>query len=71
MIKKTLYRYEREAGRITVSTEQPECEHTKLLRLIADDGKMLTRDDENYFVVIDVKTAKGWREVEEINEKEE
>ena len=44
MITKTLYRYEREPGCITVSTEQPtNVEYTEIYRLIADEGKVLTK----------------------------
>lgn len=64
MIIKDLYRYEREAGKVTVSTEKPECDYTIKYRLIADDGKELTKDGENFITCIDVDSAEGWYEVE-------
>jgi hypothetical protein len=63
----TLYRYLRADNGITVSPIKPEnCEYTTLLRLVADEGKLLTRDNENYFDVIDVSTTDGWTEVDEL-----
>ena len=64
MVVKELYRYEREAGKITVSTEKPECDYTIKFRLIADDGKKLTKDGENFTTCIDVDSTEGWYEVE-------
>ena len=64
MIIKVLYRYEREAGKITVSPEKPECDYTNKFRLIADEGKELTNDGENFTTCIDVDTPEGWYEVE-------
>lgn len=64
MTVKTLYRYKREDGGITVSPEKPDCEYTELVRLIADEGKMVTKDGENLFPVIDVNNAEGWYEVD-------
>ena len=54
MIIKELYHYEREAGKVTVSTEKPECDYTVKFRLIADEGKELTKDGENFTTCIDV-----------------
>ena len=64
MIIKELYRYEREAGKITVSTEKPECDYTIKYRLIADEDKELTKDGENFTTCIDVDSAEGWYEVD-------
>lgn len=61
---KTLYRYEREDGGVTVSPIEPECEYAEKCRLIADEGKRLTNDGENFFSVIDVDSADGWYEVD-------
>lgn len=61
---KTLYRYEREGGGITVSPVKPDCEYTELVRLIADEGKALTKDGENTCLVIDTKSTEGWYEVD-------
>lgn len=65
MTVKELYRYERETGKITVSTEKPEGDYTLRYRLIADEGKVLTKDGENFTPCIDVETTEGWYEVEE------
>ena len=70
MTVKTLYRYEREGGGITVSPQKPECEFTELVRLIADAGKMVTQDGKNTCLVIDVETADGWYEVDAPEEDE-
>jgi hypothetical protein len=64
MIIKDLYRYEREEGKITVSTKKPECDYTLKYRLIADEGKELTKDGENFVPCIDVDSPEGWYEVE-------
>lgn len=61
---KTLYRYEREDGGITVAPIEPECEYTEGMRLVADEGKALTKDGENLFSVIDVDSDEGWYEVD-------
>lgn len=69
MIVKPLYRFTREDGGTTVSPNKPECEYTELVRLIADDGKVLTQDGENIFCVIDVDSADGWYEIDEPEEE--
>jgi hypothetical protein len=38
----TLYRFIREDGGVTVSPKEPATDYTLLLRLIADEGKVLT-----------------------------
>lgn len=64
----TLYRYEREPGRITISPEKPDCEHTTLYRLIADEGMMLVNEDGDSACAVDVYTPEEWREVIEKGE---
>lgn len=65
MTTKRLYRITREDGGITHTTEKPdEAGYNILYRLIADEGKMLTTDNENLYSVIDVESADGWHEVE-------
>ena len=64
MIVKELYCYERETGKVTVSPEKPECDYSLAYRLIADEGKELTKDGENFTTCIDVDSAEGWYEVE-------
>ena len=64
MIIKELYHFEREKGKITVSTEKPDCDYTLRYRLIADEGKQLTKDGENFTTCVDVESAEGWVETE-------
>lgn len=64
MIVKELYCYEREEGKVTVSTEKPDCEYSLRFRLIADEGKELTKDGDNFTTCIDVDSTEGWYEVE-------
>ena len=64
MTVKELYHYEREAGKITVSTEKPDCDYTVKYRLIADEDKELTNDGENFTTCIDVDSTECWYEVE-------
>lgn len=64
MTKTTLYRYEREDGGITVTTEKPNVPHTTLFRLIADDGKMVTLDGVDMRAAVDVDSVDGWHEVD-------
>lgn len=64
MIIKELYLYEREEGKFTVSTEKPDCEYSLRYRLIADEGKELTKDGENFTSCIDVDSTEGWEEVD-------
>lgn len=72
MQKVTLYKYERAIGEITVSPIKPDCEYTEMLRLVADEGKLLTRDGgENTFGCIDVESADGWEEIDIPEEIEE
>ena len=68
---KPLYRYEREDGGITNSLNKPDCEYTERVRLIAEKGKLLTKDGENFCRVIDQDTADGWYEVDAPEETED
>ncbi|MBQ7095828.1 MAG: hypothetical protein IJN80_05215 [Clostridia bacterium] len=61
---KTLYRYEREGGGVTVSTERPDCTYTELFRIIADEGKAITLNGEDLRAVVDVDCVDGWYEVD-------
>ena len=64
MIVKELYCYEREAGKITVSTEKPDCDYDTRYRLIADKDKKLTQNGIQFTTCIDVNSTFGWYEVE-------
>jgi hypothetical protein len=67
MITKTLYRYDNGEG-IVYSLALPEnqTEYTERYRLIADEGKVLTKDDENFYTVIDIDKADSlqWYEID-------
>lgn len=59
-----LYRYNRVDGGVTISPVKPDCEYTEMVRLVADEGKVLTKDGENFTDCIDTDTADGWYEVD-------
>ena len=60
-----IYRYSRADGGITDSPKKPEgVEYTERVRLVADDGKMLTRDGVELCPAIDADSAEGWAEVD-------
>ena len=61
---RTLYRYEREHGKVTVSTEKPDVEYTEVYRIIADEGMVVTQDNVNLYSVIDTHNKDGWIEIE-------
>ena len=63
-----LYRYNRADGGVTVSPVKPDCEYTEMVRLVADEGKVLTQDGESFTSCIDTDTADGWYEVDEPSE---
>lgn len=66
----TLYRYEREPGKITVSPIKPNVEYTEMYRLIADEGKILTNGETETFC-IDVHSTEGWAEIDAPEEETE
>lgn len=68
---KTLYRYEREGGKITVSPEKPNTPYEETYRVIADEGKLVTLDGENTYSVIDTDVKEGWYEIDAPEELEE
>ena len=58
-----LYKYIRQDGGVTVSPNKPECEYTEMFRLVADEGKILVKN--NIFTgCIDVDSAEGWEEID-------
>lgn len=63
-----LYRYSREDGGITTSPVKPNVAYTERFRLVADEGKALTRDGVDFTACIDVSTTDGWYEVDAPNE---
>ena len=66
----TLYRYNRADGGVTISPVKPDGEYTEMVRLVADEGKVLTQDGESITSCIDTETADGWYEVDEITEED-
>ena len=58
-----LYKYTREDGGITVSPIKPDAEYTEMLRLVADEGKVLVNGDITT-TCTDVETVEGWEEIE-------
>lgn len=67
----TLYKRERSDGGVTISTKKPPIGNiTEMCRLIADEGKLLTKDGSNTFPCVDVESSEGWYEVDEPKEGE-
>ena len=60
-----LYKYEREKGGVTVSPVKPDGEYTEMVRLVADEGKVLTKDGVNFTTCVDTDTADVWYEVDD------
>lgn len=65
MQKIPLYKYIRADGGITVSPNKPNTEYTEMLRIVADDGKVLVKGDE-VTTCKDVETAEGWEEIDDV-----
>lgn len=60
-----LYKYRRADGGVTVSPIKPDgVEYTAMVRLIADDGKALTRDGVELTPCCDAESPDGWYEVD-------
>ena len=68
---KSLYRYMREEGRIAESPIKPECEYRERVRIIADSGKLVTKDGEKFYLVIDADSAEGFYEVDKTEVEDE
>lgn len=60
-----LYRYEREGGGVSVSPVKPNVEYTEMVRMVADEGKVLTRDGKTFAFCVDAHTTDGWYEAAE------
>lgn len=65
MTTKTLYKFTRQDGGVTVSITPPpnNQEYTELFRIIADEDKMLTKDKVNFVSCVDTDSSEGWYEV--------
>lgn len=69
---RTLYKTVRTDDGVTVSPNRPESgEYTEMLRLIADEGKLLTQDGEVTCPCADIESAEGWYEVDAPEEETE
>lgn len=63
----TLYKYIRPDGGVTISPIQPDCDYVQMIRMIADENKILVKD--GYMTeCIDADTSDGWTEVDMPNE---
>ena len=60
---KTIYRFIREDGGTTITTERPAANYTICYRIIADNGKALTLDGTVLHDVVDTDSTVGWYEV--------
>jgi hypothetical protein len=63
MIIKELYKTHRPDGGVDVSPIKSEGEYELMYRIIADEGKLVTRDGENLYPCIDTETNEGWYEI--------
>jgi hypothetical protein len=61
-----LYKYIREDGGVTVSPNKPKCDYTEMLRLVADEGKVLTNGKVET-PCRDVESVEGWSEIDDPN----
>lgn len=67
---RTLYKYQREDGGVSVSPVKPETECVETYRIIADEGKLVTNDNANFHSVIDSDIKEGWTEVVEATDED-
>lgn len=59
-----IYKFTRESGGVTVSPNKPNRAYTEMYRLVADEGKALTKDGVNTTNCADVESTAGWYEVD-------
>lgn len=64
MQTRMLYRYVRSDGGITVSPTKPDAESDTMIRLVADEGMILT-DGISYTYCVDLSDVTSWYEVED------
>lgn len=68
----TLYVFNREDGGVTVSPVKPETnDYTETTRIVAEEGKLLTKDNINFYSCLDTDDLDGWYEVEDLNKENE
>lgn len=66
-----LYKYKRADGGTSVSPVKPPVYSTEMVRLVANEGKALTRDGIHLVDSVDAYAEGGWYEVEKPKEDEE
>lgn len=73
MIKKQLYRVQREDGGVSVTPSRPAGSGYEVAgyRLIAAEGKLITNDGVNLYCCKDVENVEGYYEVDEPTEESE
>ena len=67
---KKLYKYRRPDGGVTVAAQEPEGPWVPMYRVIAAEGKLVTRGDERY-PAVDTDSIDGWYEVEDTQQEGE
>lgn len=68
----TLYVFNREDGGVTVSPVKPETnDYTESARIVAEEGKLLTKDNINFYPCLDTDDLDSWYEVEDLNKRNE
>lgn len=65
-----LYRFTRPDGGLTVSPVKPDAAYTELVRLVADEGCILTNGTTTT-ACVDTDNPDAWTEVTELSELEE
>lgn len=66
---KNLYKYQRENGGITVSPNKPDSdiEYIPMYRVIAEEGKLITLNGEDKYLIIDTYISEGWYEIDNVD----
>lgn len=64
-----LYKYKRADGGTTVSPKEPDVEYVEGLRIVAEEGKILTNGQEQTYCK-DVDSVEGWTEIDAPAEEE-
>ena len=60
-----LYKFNRSDSGITVSPIKPDIDnYVRMIRIIADNGKLLTKDNIDFCYCVDVDNANDWYEAD-------
>lgn len=65
---KPLYEFKRADGGVTRSLEKPTGDYAELYRIIADEGKAVSKDGEKLFCVIDTDNPDEYYEADDPRE---